>query len=109
MNYLLLQAELGQLTNTAVSQAGNFVSGNWVWLVIGIVLIIVTVLILKYIKDLIINSIIGIIAWLIIYFGLPLIGVDLKLNFVTSLVVSALFGLAGLGVLIIVKFLGLQI
>lgn len=110
----LLQSQLGKTVSEVVgskttNQAVSFLSGNLLWLVVGIVLIAITIWFIIQIKNLIVNSIIGIIAWTIITWGLPIIGINIQLNFITSLIASALLGLGGLGLLIVLHFLGLSI
>ena len=71
-------------------------------IIAAIILIAVTIFILFFLKKVIINSILGGIILLISYFGF---GVQLPL--LPSLAVSIIFGPAGVGVMIILKFLGL--
>jgi len=70
-------------------------------LIAGIILIIVAVLFLVFIKKILINSVLGIIAWAVLQF---LFGVNLP--FTPSLVISAIFGLAGIGAMLILRFMG---
>ena len=74
---------------------------NPISLITGIVFIIITVLILIFFGQFIVNGIIGLVVFII----LSLIGI--KLPFVITLIVSAIFGLAGIGVMLILKFFGL--
>lgn len=85
----------------------GLVQGNWLFLVIGLILIAATIAILYFLKQIIVNSLVGVVAWAIISFVLPLVGLDLSLPFLPSLIVSALFGLAGIGALMVIAFLGL--
>ena len=87
--------------DTVKDTALNFVN-NPALLLIGIVLIIAAVLIIYFIKKIFINSILGLIAWAIIYFIF-----NIKLPLLASLVVSVIFGLAGIGVMLMLRFLGL--
>ncbi|HLC37014.1 MAG TPA: hypothetical protein VJK05_05415 [archaeon] len=110
MNLFFLQIE--SITNTAGTAAGeaaNLVAGNFPVLAIGVILIILTLVILNFLKNVVINSVLGVIAWLIITFVFPLFGVQVQLSFFPSLVVSAIFGLAGMGVLLVLAFLGIRI
>jgi len=70
-------------------------------LILGVILIGVTLLIMYFLKKFIINSIIGVIG----LFILTLIGI--KLPFVITLIITAVFGLAGLGTVLILKFFGI--
>ncbi len=76
-------------------------TGNWLVLLIGLVLIIGTIALILSLKKIIINSVLGVIAWAVSLFvfhsGLPLI---------PSLVVSIVFGPAGIGVMLLLGFLG---
>ena len=69
-------------------------------LILGIVFIGLTVLIMYLLKHFIINSVIGIIGLFV------LTGLGIKLPFVITLLVTAVFGLAGLGTMLILEFLG---
>ncbi|MDO8626969.1 MAG: pro-sigmaK processing inhibitor BofA family protein [Candidatus Diapherotrites archaeon] len=110
MSWFLLQSQIGELTNSGVvSQAANFLSGNWTWLLIGIALIGITIWLITQVKNLIVNSLLGIVAWAIVTYALPMVGINIQLNFVTSLIASALLGVAGIGLMIVLKFIGLQI
>jgi len=71
-------------------------------LMIGLVLIIVTAVLLFFLKKIIINSILGLIAWSILKYYF-----HTELPFIASLVVSMIFGLAGVGTLLILKFFGI--
>src|SRR3989338_690287 len=108
MALTLLAGELGELTQTAGQQAAQATSlfsnltGNWWVLVAGIALIAGTVLLVGYLKNLLANSVIGLVAWAVLNY---LLGVQLP--FWPSLVVSAIFGLAGIGVLLVLRFLGI--
>ncbi|MEM4662955.1 MAG: hypothetical protein QXM75_02955 [Candidatus Diapherotrites archaeon] len=71
-------------------------------LVFGIVFLIATIFIIFFIKKIIINSVLGLIAWAIItYF------IGIELPFFAGLIISAIFGLAGVGTLLLLKFFGI--
>lgn len=103
---VLLQGLLGESSNIITGTA-SFIQGNLSFLILGIILIVITVLILLFLKHVIANSIVGVIAWIIITYGLPFFGINLQLPFLPSLAVSAVFGLAGIGAMIILAFMGL--
>ena len=115
----LLQLGTEGLANTAANAAGTaldtanagtaFIQGNLQYLVLGVIFIVVALVILNYVKNLIVNSILGFLGWLFINYGLPAIGVHISLPFFLSLVVSAIFGLAGIGVMIMLAFFGVQL
>lgn len=96
-----MQSALGLPVNEAVDTAAQF-AGDWRVLLFGILLIIGAVLVIMFIKKVVINSVLGLIAWGILYFV-----IKVELPFVASLAVSAIFGLAGIGVLLLLKFLGI--
>ena len=101
MNSLLLQAIPKGID--AVNEAAGIVRlDSFTIIVIALVLIIATVLIILFIKKVIINSILGLVGWAIVTYAFPL-----GLPFFPSLVVSVVFGLAGIGVMLLLKFFGL--
>jgi len=86
--------------NTAGAVAST-VSGNWLLLLAGIIFVVAAVAIFFFIKKLIINTVLGLIAWAIIHFVF-----HIELPAIVTLIVTAIFGLAGLGVMVVLKFLG---
>ena len=102
MDYILLQVggEVGSIGGEAV----NFLAGNWIVLAGAIGLIIATVVILTQLKHVIVNSVLGVIAWAVLVFVFRI-----QLELIPSLVVSAIFGLAGIGAILILKFLNVPI
>lgn len=98
----LLGEATGDATNALGETAMNFL-GDPAILVIGILFIIVTVIVLYFLKKIVINSILGVIAWAILYYAF-----NVQLPFWASLIVSIIFGLAGLGALLVLRFLGLM-
>ncbi|MDP2666937.1 MAG: transcriptional regulator [Candidatus Diapherotrites archaeon] len=78
------------------------VAGNFTWLAIGFVFFIGAVLVLYFLKNIIVNTILGLIAWAILTYIL-----QINLPFWASLIVSALFGLAGIGAMVVLAFLGI--
>ncbi|PIN98231.1 MAG: hypothetical protein COT90_05150 [Candidatus Diapherotrites archaeon CG10_big_fil_rev_8_21_14_0_10_31_34] len=91
---------LEHVVNTAGETANNFI-GDPTILVIGIVLIIAAVLIFTLLKKIIVNSILGLIVFGIIHFV-----IGIQLPFIPTLIVTAIFGLAGIGVMLVMHFLG---
>ncbi|MFA6064675.1 MAG: hypothetical protein WCW44_00250 [archaeon] len=83
--------------------AGNVISFvNPTILIAAVILIAVTIFLLFFLKKIITNSILGGILWLISTFIF-----HAELPLIPSFVVSVIFGPAGLGALIILKFFGL--
>ena len=98
---------LGQTTSNMTAAASSVVAGNWAFLVLGIILIVATIAILYFLKQVLVNSAVGLVAWIIVTYGLPFFGIELSLPFLPSLIVSAIFGLAGMGAMIVLAFMGL--
>jgi len=98
--------ELGDGAAGAAENVGtsalDIVAGNPVILIGGIVLIIAAVLIFMFLKKIIVNSILGVAAWAILTYVFM---VDLP--FIPSLAISVIFGLAGIGAMLVLKFFGL--
>ena len=84
----------------AVGGAINFVDPSV--LLAGVILIAITIFILFFLKKIIVNSILGGILWAISIFVF-----NAQLPLIPSFVISILFGPAGMGTLIILKFFGL--
>lgn len=70
-------------------------------LILGVALILVTILIMYFIKKVIVNSIIGVIGFFI------LASIGIKLPLVLTLIITVVFGVGGLGAILILKFFGL--
>lgn len=94
---LLLQAP------DAVAQTiSNSISGNISWLLIGVVLFIAAAIVIYFLKNIVVNTILGLVGWgIVTYFF------HIELPFWASLAVSAIFGLAGLGAMVVLGFLGI--
>ncbi len=95
---------LGQSTSSAVAssapQALAFLNDPAA-LIAGVIFIAAAIALILFIKKILVNSILGVVAWAILTFVF-----QIKLPFWASLIVSVIFGLAGLGVLLILRFLG---
>jgi hypothetical protein len=85
-----------------VSEKATEILFNPKFLIIGIVFIIVAVIVLYFLKNILLNSIIGVFGFIVCYF---IFGV--KLPFFITLIISAFFGIGGLGAIIVLKFFGL--
>ncbi len=97
--------ELGKATantvaKTAVSAVG--VAWNPFLLVVGIVLIVLAIVVLMFLKRIIINSVLGFVVWVLIFWVFKI-----NLPLIPSLAVSIIFGLAGIGVMLLLKFFGI--
>ena len=94
---------LGQSTASETANAIAMVGAGNISLLVGaIVLIIIAVLLVLLLKRIIVNSLLGIVAWAIVKY---IFGIQLP--FWASLIVSAIFGLAGIGAMLILRFLRL--
>ena len=91
---------LGQATAENATQIVSFVGNPWV-LACAVALIILAIVVVLFLKHIIVNSVLGIIAWAIIKF---VFGINLP--FWASLAVSAAFGLAGIGAMLLLRFFG---
>ena len=99
-----LQLPLGEAAQTIGTQAvetAKLFAGNPSILAGGIVFIILGVLVIVFLKRIIINSVLGAIVWAALEY---VFGV--KLPFVASLAISIIFGLSGIGVLLVLRFFG---
>jgi hypothetical protein len=90
---LVIQEATGQAINLA---------HNPIVLVVALILIIVSVLMILHLKKIIMNSILGGILWAISVFIF-----NINLPPLQSFVVSVIFGPAGIGVMLVLKFFGL--
>jgi pro-sigmaK processing inhibitor BofA len=78
--------------------------------ILGILLIVGAVLILRFLKNVLVNAVLGVIALIAINLGSQAanLGLTIPLTAVT-VVISAVLGLAGVGILILLKVLGVSI
>jgi hypothetical protein len=96
--------DINSLSSQATSKIGeNAISllHNPKVLIIGIILIVAAIIILYFLKNILLNSIVGVFGLLLCHF------IGIKLPFWLTLIVSAIFGAAGLGTMLILKFLGI--
>jgi uncharacterized membrane protein SirB2 len=70
-------------------------------LLAGIGLIALAIFLIFFLKRVIVNSILGLIAFIVLKF------LGINLPFITTLIVSLLFGLAGVGTMLVLYFFGL--
>jgi len=94
INYTLLATKVTE-------NAAKTIMDKPIILLYALILIIITVVIISFFKNVIINSLIGVAGLFIANFVL-----GLKLPFIITLIVTAIFGLAGLGVMLVLKFFG---
>jgi len=82
----------------------SFVQSNTGLIVTAVAFIIIAIIVIGFLKQILINSVLGIIAWALLQYVF-----QVKLSFWVSLIVSIIFGLAGIGVLLVLKVLGLSV
>jgi uncharacterized membrane protein YjjB (DUF3815 family) len=88
----------------AVVETEGIVSGiygNWEWLLAGLILVGIAVAVLHFLKNILVHSILGLIGWAIVVYVF-----NVSLPFWATLFASAVFGLAGLGVMLLLAFFG---
>ena len=90
--------------NAPVQEAAKAVALPTEYIIPAIILIIVTIFIFFFLKKIIVNSILGIIVLL----GANFI-FQLNLPWIPSIVVSIIFGPAGVGVMIILRIFGVPL
>jgi small-conductance mechanosensitive channel len=99
---------LNGLGEGATGAAGNVGSaalelvGNPAILIGGIILVVAAVVIFFFLKKIIVNSILGIAAWAVLTYVF-----HVELPLIPSLAISIIFGLAGIGAMLVMKFFGL--
>lgn len=94
INLLFLSTEIAE-------KSTKIISFDPIYLVYAVILIVLTVIFIKILKNVIVNSIIGVVALLFLYYVL-----NIKLPFIITLIVTVIFGPAGLGVVLILRFFG---
>ncbi len=108
LNIPVPDAVLNDLGNGAAGVAESAgsaalsLAGNPIILVGGIILVIAAIVIFFFLKKIIINSILGIAAWVILTYVF-----QVELPFIPSLAISVIFGLAGIGAMLVMKFFGM--
>jgi hypothetical protein len=93
---------LGQGAAENVGNAALSLVGNPAILIGGIILVVGAIVAFFLLKKIIINSILGIAAWALLTFVF-----SVNLPFIPSLAVSVIFGPAGIGVMLVLRFFGL--
>lgn len=88
-------------TESVTTQAINFVSNPTI-LIAAIILIAVTIFLLFFLKKIMVNSILGGLIWATSIFFF-----HVELPLIPSFVISVMFGPAGIGAMLLLKFFGL--
>ncbi|MFH1779798.1 MAG: pro-sigmaK processing inhibitor BofA family protein [Candidatus Micrarchaeota archaeon] len=77
-------------------------------IVTGVLLFLAGLFLLIFMKKILENSVIGLIALLVINFLGTSYGVSVPIN-VLTIIITAFFGLAGVGFILLLKFAGIEI
>ncbi|PIO01962.1 hypothetical protein COT58_02435 [Candidatus Micrarchaeota archaeon CG09_land_8_20_14_0_10_60_16] len=80
----------------------------WPGAAIAVFLIILTIVIIAVFKKMLVNTVLGVIALLVVNYLSAPYGIKVAVTLLT-VIVCALFGLAGLGALILLGLLGVQV
>ena len=96
-----MAVELNIDATTALSAAQEVTHMDPMILLAGIGLIALAIFFIFFLKRVIVNSILGLIAFAVLW------ALGIKLPFVATLIVSIIFGLAGVGTMLILYFFGL--
>lgn len=91
------------LATEAATETTKTLVFNPIYLVYALGLIILTIIFIKVLKNVIVNSVVGVVGLLFFYYVL-----NIKLPFLITLIVTAIFGPAGLGVMLILKVFGVM-
>jgi hypothetical protein len=81
------------------------IAGNYWFVLAGIALLVLAFILFSMLKQIIVNSVVGLIALAALKYVL---GIDIPLN-IAVVASVALFGLAGLGMLLILMFFGVKV
>ncbi|MFH1255789.1 MAG: hypothetical protein V1494_00715 [Candidatus Diapherotrites archaeon] len=96
---------LAELVDVSGTVAGaSSLAGDWKILLGGLVLIAIAIIVFFLLKKIVVNTILGLVFWAIVVYG-----IKIELPFISSLIVSLIFGPAGVGVMLLLKFLGVPI
>ncbi len=91
-------------TATSVQSSSLGIVG---WIIAAVVFFASAFLVIRFLKKILVNTVLGVLALIIIdYFGASL-GLKIGVNIVT-VIVSAVFGLAGVGLLILLALFGIN-
>ncbi len=96
-------SELNISATEALSAVSSVAHVDPTILLAGIGLIALAIFFVFFLKRVIVNSILGLIAFAVLW------ALGVKLPFVATLVVSLLFGLAGVGTMLVLHYFGLLV
>ena len=93
-----MAVDLNVATTELAKSASAISAVDPVILFAGIGLVALAIFLIFFLKRVIINSILGLIAFIVLYF------LGIKLPFFATLIVSVIFGLAGVGTMLVLYF-----
>ncbi|HIQ10184.1 MAG TPA: hypothetical protein EYH23_01565 [Euryarchaeota archaeon] len=93
--------ELNVDATMAMSAVREAVHADPVFLLAGIGLVALAIFLVFFLKRVIVNSILGLLAFAVLWFF------GIRLPFLVTLVVTIVFGLAGVGTMLLLYFFGL--
>jgi len=94
---------LGTSTEGIGNEVAGALASNPSVLIIGVLLIAAAIVIFYFIKKIIVNSVLGFVGWLLL---MIFIGIETPL-IIPTLAVSVIFGLGGVGALLVLMFFGI--
>ena len=97
---LLFQAT--DAVGTAAGVLSQNITGNIGWLLLGIAFFLIAAAVVFFLKNIIVNTVLGLAGWGILTFFF-----HLQIPFWPSLIASAVFGLAGIGGMVIAAYFGI--
>jgi len=98
----LIAAVEATASSTATQPSGWGLVG---WIAAAIVLFVLAFFVLKFLKKILVNTVLGVLALIIIHYLAGPLGLNVKIGLV-SVIVSAVLGLAGVGLLILLALFG---
>ena len=104
MNLFLLATDFAEGTQFVQEKAAEIIPLPPEYILPAIVLVIVSIFIFFFLKKIIVNSVLGIVALLAANFIF-----NMQLPWIPSIVISIIFGPAGVGVMIILRIFGIAI
>ena len=96
-----MDVNLDMDATVAMSTVQQAIHADPLFLLAGIGLVALAIFVVFFLKRVIVNSILGLVAFAALW------ALGIRLPFILTLVVSIIFGLAGVGTMLILYFLGL--
>ena len=102
MDFLFLASGFAEGTQFVQEKAAEVIPLPVEYIIPAIILIVISIFVFFFLKKIIINSILGVVVWAGVTFLF-----NMNLPLLPSLVVSIVFGPAGIGVMFVLKVFGL--